>query len=172
MADACSGAPNEEHVRKLGRVPKAAHIQKRPLLRPQLSSSSKSPTIYMSSKTPFLSAVRRVRKLLTRSLRCSPAPKHASLQSRVAALKRSTNTAAGDGSDARPLAVTVMGTGKAIEKTLSLASWFEQQGDCEVSLRTRTIKTVDDIVLRDGDDGEGESRVRNVSCLEVVVTLK
>ncbi|KAG6008442.1 hypothetical protein E4U21_004464 [Claviceps maximensis] len=172
MANTHSGASKEAAVRKLGPIPKGAHIQKRPLLRPQLSSSSKSPTIYMSSKTPFCSAVARVRKLLTRSLRCGPAPKNSSLQSRVAALKRSTNTAAGDDSSAKPLAVTVVGTGKAIEKTLSLASWFEQQGDCEVALRTQTVKTVDDIVLQDDDDVEEESRVRNISCLQVIITLK
>ncbi|KAG5929277.1 hypothetical protein E4U42_006411 [Claviceps africana] len=166
-----AAAPSDEPlVRKLGPIPKGAHVQKRPLLRPQLSSSSKSPTIYMSSKTPFISAVRRVRKLLTRSLRCPPAPKSASLQSRVAALQRSTNTPAAD-AGARPLVVTVVGTGKAIEKTLSLASWFEQQGDCDVALRTKTVRTVDDIVLQHGDDVE-ESRVRNVSGLEVLVTLK
>ncbi|KAG5978305.1 hypothetical protein E4U55_006278 [Claviceps digitariae] len=170
-----SGASKEDlSGRKLAPIPKSAHVQKRPLLRPQLSSSFKSPTIYISSKTPFISATKRVRKLLTRSLRCGPAPKNASLQSRVAALKRSTNTAAGEGDDAsaKPLAVTVIGTGKAIEKTLRLAGWFEQQGDCEVALRTRTVKTVDDIVLQDGDNLEEESRVRNVSSLEVVVTLK
>ncbi|GAB0135919.1 hypothetical protein EsDP_00004240 [Epichloe bromicola] len=153
---------------KLAPIPKGAHVQKRPLTRPQLSSSSKSPTIYISSKTPFISAVRRVRKLLTRSLRAAPAPKNASLHSRVEALKRSTNTA---NEGHRPLVVTVMGTGKAIEKTLSLASWFEQQGDCHVALRTKTIKTVDEVVLQD-ETGADESRVRNVSCLEVAISLK
>ncbi|KAG5953722.1 hypothetical protein E4U57_005228 [Claviceps arundinis] len=165
-------ATGQSLVRKLAPIPKGAHVQKRPLLRPQLSSSSRSPTMYMSSKTPFMSAVRRVRKQLNRSLRRPPASKNASLQSRVAALNRSTNTAAGaTGEAAKPMVVTVMGTGKAIEKTLSLASWFEHQGDCDVALRTKTVKTVDDIVLEDGAEAD-ESRVRNVSCLEVIVTLK
>ncbi|KAK2593944.1 hypothetical protein QQS21_008351 [Conoideocrella luteorostrata] len=166
---------DEQHHRhdqpndKLPQIPEGAKIHKRPLTRPQLPASAKSPTIYMSSKTPFISAVRRVRKSLTKSLRpAGPAPKHASLHSRVEALERSTNTA---GENAQPLSVTVMGTGKAIEKTLSLASWFEQEGDCHVRLRTRTVKTVDDVVLQDGGESDA-SRVRKLSCLEVIITLK
>lgn len=86
------------------------------------------------------------------------------------ALQRSTNTAYGNAS---PLLVTVLGTGKAIEKTLSLASWFEQQGDCDVRLRTKTVGTVDDIIVEEGEgEGDGLSRIRRVSCLEVVITLK
>lgn len=67
--------------------------------------------------------------------------------------------------------VTVLGTGRAVEKTLSLASWFEQEGDCNVVLRTRTVGTVDDVIVDEGE-GEDESRVRKMSCLEVVITLK
>ncbi|KAK8927157.1 Ribonucleases P/MRP protein subunit POP7 [Metarhizium anisopliae] len=125
--------------------------------------------IYISSHTPFLSAVTRIRKLLTKSLRnTAAAPKNASTHARVEALQRSTNTAHGNAS---PLLVTVLGTGKAIEKTLSLASWFEQQGDCDVRLRTKTVGTVDDVIVEEGE-GDGLSRIRRVSCLEVVITLK
>ncbi|QUC18010.1 uncharacterized protein UV8b_02251 [Ustilaginoidea virens] len=164
---------HREPIKKLAPIPQGCKIQKRPLMRPQLSASSKSPTIYVSSHTPFVSAVKRVRKLLAKSLRTAgPAPKNASLQSRVESLKQNTASA----SDRPPaLVVTVAGTGKAIEKTLSLASWFEQEGDCNVCLRTRTVGAVDDIVPREAGEGEGEadeSRVRKVSCLEVLVSLK
>jgi len=63
-----------------------------------------------------------------------------------------------------------MGTGRAIEKTLHVAAWFDKQRDCRVSLRTRTVGTVDDLVLPD-EEGTEESRVRMVSCLEVGVSL-
>jgi ribonuclease P/MRP protein subunit POP7 len=61
-----------------------------------------------------------------------------------------------------------------VEKTLSVASWFEQQDDCEVALRTKTVGTVDDVVLGENEDGdvEDESRVRRMSCLEVSLKLK
>ncbi|KHO00277.1 Ribonuclease P/MRP, subunit POP7 [Metarhizium album ARSEF 1941] len=161
--------PQPSPVNKNPPIPQGCKIQKRPLNRPQVPSSSKSPVIYISSHTPFLSAVSRVRKLLTKSLRnTAPAPKNASTSARVEALQRSTNTAYGDAS---PMLVTVLGTGKAIEKTLSLASWFEQQGDCNVRLRTKTVGTVDDIIVQEGQ-GHDLSRIRRVSCMEVVITLK
>jgi ribonuclease P/MRP protein subunit POP7 len=68
------------------------------------------------------------------------------------------------------MVVTVVGTGKAIEKTLSLASWFQQEGDCDVRVRTKTVVTVDDVIVEQG--GGDDSRVRRVSCLEVAISLK
>lgn len=115
-----------------------------------------------------MSAVKRVQKHLDKSLRHSTAaaPKNASLNSRVEALKRRTGRHLSENSSA--MAVTVTGTGRAVEKTLSLASWFEQKADCVVEVRTGTVGTVDDILV----EGEDESRVRRLSCLEVVVRLK
>ncbi|VUC30386.1 unnamed protein product [Clonostachys rosea] len=128
----------------------------------------KNRIIYISPKTPFMSAVKRVQKQLNAGLRTqTAAPKNASLGSRIRQLKRDSTSSGEKGSST----VTVMGTGRAIEKTLSLASWFEQAGDYEVEMRTKTIGTVDDIVVED-DDGEDESRVRKLSGLEVSVRLK
>lgn len=112
-----------------------------------------------------MSAVKRARKQLDASLRtASAAPKHASVHSRIEALKR-----AGGGSDADGAEVKVMGTGRAVEKTLAVAGWFEQEGDCEVEVRTGTVGTVDDVV--EGDE-EDESRLRKLSYLEVSIKLK
>lgn len=145
-----------------------AKIQKRPLTRRQPPASSKSRIIYVSTSTPFMSAVKRVRKQLDQGLRSSAAaPRNASLQSRIQALERQQD----DAGSSEGAVVTVMGTGRAVEKTLSLASWFEQQGDCRVEMRTKTVGTVDDVVVEDGDV-EDESRLRKMSCLEVVIKLK
>ncbi|KAJ6446876.1 ribonuclease P/MRP, subunit POP7 [Purpureocillium lavendulum] len=162
-----------------------AKVQKRPLTRRQLPSSSKTPVVYVSSSTPFMSAVKRIRKHLDRSLRnaTAAAPRNVSLHARVEGLKRRAATAAAaagtgaavgdadDGEGPGVTRVTVMGTGRAVEKVLRVASYFEQEGDCEVALRTGTVGAVDDIVPDEGE-GEDESRVRMVSCLEVVVSLK
>lgn len=121
-----------------------------------------------------MSAVSRIRKQLDKPIRslggAAPARKNATLHSRVEALKQ-----AGSG-DTNGVVVTIMGTGKAIEKTLSVASWFQQQVDCKVQLRTKTVAAVDDVVASDTGDGdcgeEEESRVRQISCLEVQVSLK
>lgn len=116
-----------------------------------------------------MSAVKRVRKQLDQGLRRqSAAPKNASLQSRVEALEREQrNSTSGVGG----VEVTVMGTGRAVEKMVRLAGWFEQQGDCIVQMRTKTVGAVDDVVDVEGE-AEDESRVRRMSCLEVVVKLK
>lgn len=118
-----------------------------------------------------MSTVRRVRKQLDKPIRSrggvAPARKNATLHSRIEALK---HAAAHDGDDSN-VTVTIMGTGKAVEKVLAVAGWFEQQVDCRVELQTKTVATVDDVVVDDGGDEE-ESRVRRLSCLEVKVSLK
>jgi len=156
---------------KLPPIPQGSRIQKRPLTRGQLPASSKTPVIYVSSSSPFMSVVKRAKKLLDKSLRSNAAAaKNASLHARVEALKRDSSCE----TTSRPV-VTAMGTGKAIEKTLSVASWFEQRGDCVVKIRTRTVGTVDDVVAEGADDAfgaESESRVRRLNCLEVAISLK
>lgn len=115
-----------------------------------------------------MSAVSRVRKQLDKSLKGNvPSTRGMSLNQRVDLLHRDEGTKGGNGE------AVVLGTGKAIEKVLSVAAWFTEQSDCEVEVRTRTIGTVDDVVLEGDDDGFGdESRVRKVSCLEVTVRLR
>lgn len=77
--------------------------------------------------------------------------------------------------------VLVKATGKAIEKALRVALFFQEQEDCLVRLRTGSVGAVDDILVQEGDadgDGEGEgedvpeTRVRRTSMLEVVISLR
>ncbi|KAF7549768.1 hypothetical protein G7Z17_g6155 [Cylindrodendrum hubeiense] len=142
-------------------------VEKRPLTRRQPPASSKSRIIYVSSSTPFMAVVKRVRKQLDTSLQTvGAAPKNASVHSRIQALERTAGEIQEDGG-----VVVVMGTGRAVERTLSVASWFEQQGDCLVEVRTRTVGTIDDVIVED-EDVENESRLRKMSCLEVSIKLK
>ncbi|EKJ71862.1 hypothetical protein NXS19_013835 [Fusarium pseudograminearum] len=162
-----NNAPKQVHGThtKLPAISKGARVEKRPLTRRQAPASSKSRIIYVSSKTPFMAAVKRVRKQLDASLKkTDAAPKHTSLHARVEGLKRTAGGASDGG------VVTLLGTGKAIEKTLSLAGWFEQEGDCEVEIKTGTVGTIDDVVA-EGDE-EDESRLRKLNCLEVLIKLK
>ncbi|RDA95379.1 hypothetical protein CP533_3502 [Ophiocordyceps camponoti-saundersi (nom. inval.)] len=156
---------------KLPPIPDGAKVRKRPLLRRQAGSSSRKPVIYVSSSTHFMSVVNRVQRLLDKSLRdaaaSAAAPRNASLSARVQALSRDDAAAS-----ASRTAVTVSGAGKAIEKTLSVASWFENKGDCAVEVRTGTVGAVDDVLPAEGEDGDDETRVRRLSYLEVVVRLK
>lgn len=90
--------------------------------------------------------------------------------------------------------VVLKATGRAIERVLSFALYFQGQPDCVVRIRTGGVGVVDDIVDVEGDveDGEGggaaaeqgeedeeeaaaalpETRVRKTSVVEVAVTLK
>ena len=65
-------------------------------------------------------------------------------------------------------------TGKAIEKLLGLVVYFQGQEDLKVSVRTGSVGTVDDIIAKEGVDGEveGGSQVRRTSVLEVGISLR
>ncbi|OIW31283.1 hypothetical protein CONLIGDRAFT_308768 [Coniochaeta ligniaria NRRL 30616] len=170
--------------------------------------SIRTPTcVYVGSKTPFMAVVKRVRKALESGGGAQPrSTRGLPLTARVAALSTSSRGAPGrsnnnseggqDGSnESSEGEVIVLGTGRAIEKTLNVAAWFQRQSDCRISLRTRSVAAVDDVVLgnaksadgdwdadadpddadaeQEGDDeAEDHSRVRMVSCLEVAVRLR
>jgi len=88
--------------------------------------------------------------------------------------------------------VLIKGTGRAIEKVLNLAVWFQKQADCRVSIVTGSVGAVDDIeedpveqeaetvagAEQEGDameeerEGLSETRVRMTSVLQVAVSLK
>jgi len=178
----------------------------------KLGGSVRPPTcVYVGSKTPFMAVVKRVRKALESGGGAQPrSTRGLPLTARVAALSTGGRAAGGrnntNNNDARPDnggsegsdgEVIVLGTGRAIEKTLNVAAWFQRQSDCRVSLRTRSVAAVDDIVLGGGKNADGDwdadadpedadeeqegddeaeagdhSRVRMVSCLEVAVRLR
>lgn len=62
-------------------------------------------------------------------------------------------------------------TGKAIERLLGVALFFEKEEGIKVELRTTSVGAVDDVVEREGGEETGESQVRRTSCLEVGVRL-
>ncbi len=99
--------------------------------------------IYVSSKTPFISAVKRVRKLLAQIDKLS--------RGRIdlvdgKASDKAKIIATGRKEGGKPEAVLLKGTGKAIEKVLSLGLFFQGQEDCRVTLTTGSVGAVDDIV--------------------------
>lgn len=79
--------------------------------------------------------------------------------------------------------VILKGTGKAIQKVLALAAWFQDEAQnqlgVKVVLRTSSVGAIDDVVHMDRDDkveqkeenADGdETRIRRVSCLEVGIS--
>ncbi|KAL2754046.1 hypothetical protein ACRALDRAFT_209508 [Sodiomyces alcalophilus JCM 7366] len=165
-----SKSQSAHRINKLPRLPEGSKIQKRALPRRQQAASSKSHLVYVSTSTPFMAIVSRVRKRLDKSLQGrAPSTRGMNLAQRVEMLQRDGGTRNADGPG--KCEVIVLGTGRAIEKTLQVASWFMGQGDCLVRVHTKTVGTVDDVVV-EGDEFGGDSRVRKLNCLEVVVSLK
>jgi ribonuclease P/MRP protein subunit POP7 len=83
-------------------------------------------------------------------------------------------------SAARHEEILLKGTGRAVEKVLRLAVWFQgEEGRDEgvnVVVRTSSVGAVDDVVVKKGEEEEeveeDETRIRRVSCLEVGISLR
>jgi ribonuclease P/MRP protein subunit POP7 len=167
-------------------------IQKRPLLHPAIASpraSSFSPKIvYVSASSPFISIVKRVRKNLAAIEARSAWPINLHHPSKDVLQQvhdgvKAARKGRRDGGGAEE--VILKGTGKAIEKVLSLAAWFQDEAQdhigVKVALRTSSVGAIDDVVPRgEGQNAEGaednadgdETRIRRVSCLEVGISLR
>ncbi|RDL35931.1 uncharacterized protein BP5553_06543 [Venustampulla echinocandica] len=168
--------------KKLPRLSNHHKISKRPLLHPPIaspnSSSNTAPkVIYISSSTPFISTIKRVRKLLSgiearqyaasKSSRPRPGKNNRenwNAKSRNDEL-RSVMQTGNDQAFIRGVEsslkdrdgeeVILKATGKAIERLLSVAAWFMSEGEGKefaVSIRTGSVGAIDDVVSRrDGD---------------------
>ncbi|MCJ1331313.1 hypothetical protein MMC10_008002, partial [Thelotrema lepadinum] len=161
-------------------------ISKRPPLRPAIPSpytSASSPkVIYVSSNAPFISIVKRVRKLLDRADNRSMG--RISLNNRES--ERGLLRALGDEQERRRRnegeEILLRATGKAIDKTMGLALFFSNQNDTTVRIGTGTVSVVDDIVEKeeqaedpmavDEQDEIPETQIRRTSMLEVGIRSK
>ncbi|KAG8624579.1 hypothetical protein KVT40_007646 [Elsinoe batatas] len=181
---------------KLRPLPSGYRATKRPLLRPPLPSpySSSQKIVYISPSTPFMSATKRVLKLLDK------ADKRAtqSALDTVRKGRRDHRPQKGRGHGQEDLAgrgeldeaarkageeeggeVVVKGTGRAIEKALGVGGWFQQRDGYRVRIKTGSIGAVDDVVETEegvgDDDAAGvdevpSARMRWASTVEVVIT--
>ncbi|SCU93636.1 LAFA_0F17436g1_1 [Lachancea sp. 'fantastica'] len=121
-------------------------IAKHPSLK-VLSHKQIKTTIYIKSKTPYISALKRVSKFL------SQLPRHGAEY------------------------VTIMGMGKAVEKTLSVGCHFQEEKGKRVVVLTQTVALLDDILTEqdpgesaedmEDDDKETVLRKRTVSGVEL-----
>ncbi|KAI4847263.1 hypothetical protein E4T45_06861 [Aureobasidium sp. EXF-8846] len=166
-------------------------VEKRPLLRPPITSqyaSSQHPKIiYVSTKTPFMSAIKRVQKLLLQaekrsaqsaSDQVSSRPKYsASSNDEITDIERVASIMAAEKYDRDE--IILKATGKAIAKALSLALWFEEKVEYAVRIETGTVGAIDDILPPEDEDeamkeiGEEEipeSRIRYASTIQIFVS--
>ncbi|KAI2472252.1 Rpp20 subunit of nuclear RNase MRP and P-domain-containing protein [Annulohypoxylon bovei var. microspora] len=180
---------NADRPAKLPAIPKGATVRRRPIPT-RIPSTRAAKRIYITAKTPFRSVTARVRKQLDKNLREASsssnaftnklaANKGASLDERVRAIQRQSSKTASSGSGGgigleNAGEVVVLGTGRAIQKVVEVALFFQKQADCIVQLKTGSVGAVDDIV-QEGEEqwgGEGEERVRMMSSLEASIKLR
>ncbi|KAI1460190.1 Rpp20 subunit of nuclear RNase MRP and P-domain-containing protein [Annulohypoxylon moriforme] len=179
---------------KLPAIPKGATVRRRPIPT-RIPSTRASKRIYITAKTPFRSVTARVRKQLDKNLRQASsasnaftnklaANKGASLDERVRAIQRHSSqsvkskgnsSGAGSGTELENAGeVVILGTGRAIQKVVEVALFFQKQNDCIVQMKTGSVGAIDDVV-EEGDEewgGEGEERVRMMSSLEASIRLR
>ncbi|QLG74965.1 hypothetical protein HG535_0H02920 [Zygotorulaspora mrakii] len=86
--------------------------------------------IYIKSVTPYVSALKRIKKVLTE-------------------LDKSSATF-----------VAVLGMGKAVEKTLSLGCHFEEQMGKRIEVLTKTIEVLDEVTEVDSDTASGNQELQ------------
>ncbi|KAI9655849.1 MAG: hypothetical protein M1821_005284 [Bathelium mastoideum] len=149
---------------KLPRLPRHAKITKRPLLRAPLpspyasaASHAGSKTVYVTARTPVISAVKRVRGLL------ALADQRAAQSEQAQSRGRGRQNRLGKGKVLEPEderkgdrlrgeeaeEVVVKGTGRAIDTALRVAVWFLGHEEFKVVVRTGSVGTVDDVEAGD-----------------------
>jgi len=171
-------------------------VEKRPLLHPPIASPYRghksTKVVYVSSKTPFMSAVKRVKQLLKhidkrvmQSVLSSKGPARKDVQGLESKINEN------------PEEVLIKATGKAIDKALNLALFFQAQQDCIVRITTGSVDAIDDLVsnpaqseaagelhddieahetlkaeVEESDIDLPDARIRHVSFVEVHVSLR
>ena len=157
-------------------IPIGTRIEKRPLIHPAIPSpyagSNAEKVVYFGTKTPFMSAFKRVKKLLSRV-------EKRQLQSDFAQQRKSRGRHIPPPTpQALPTEpVVVKATGRAIDRALQLALFLQKQEDLRIEIKTGSIAAIDDIV--ENDDAEQdqeqqeqpESRMRHTSVVEISASL-
>jgi ribonuclease P/MRP protein subunit POP7 len=158
----------------LTRIPANYRIQTRPIPHAPVASpyagTHVPKIVYVGSKTPFMSAIKRVQKLLHLAERRAMAPlvdekakkrRQQQQQHNQHGSKRGGDQGGDDAEKAvleeclrklRQEKVFIKATGRAIEKALALGGWFQEKAqEYEVGIRTGSVCVVDDIVRLEED---------------------
>ncbi|CAO2657519.1 Nn.00g036450.m01.CDS01 [Neocucurbitaria sp. VM-36] len=160
---------NRKNRQKLARLPNNATISKRPLLHPPIpapfASSHAQKVLYITASTPYIPAVKRVRKLLSEILKRekqSIAAQQSSKRGRArkppepngrlapADVEReiASGAAAATNKEVGVLGrenVYLKATGRAIQRALELGVHFQGEEDCWVRVEMGSVSAIDDI---------------------------
>ncbi|KAI1906096.1 hypothetical protein LOZ39_005752 [Ophidiomyces ophidiicola] len=157
----------EKKNRDLLKLPKYAHIKKRPINHPPAASPYAGPNVpkivYVSSKTPFMSAAKRVQKLLREAEKRAISKvkiqnKKTDDKANFLLLKESTEVLKKD-------EVFIKATGRAIKKAMDVAKWLSEKEGCNIKTKTGTLLVVDDIV-EDEELKRSELQTKDVDQIE------
>ncbi|KAL4872400.1 Rpp20 subunit of nuclear RNase MRP and P-domain-containing protein [Aspergillus spectabilis] len=158
------------------KLPKYAQIQKRPIPHPPISSPYAGPSIpksiYISTSTPYMSAVKRVQKLLRHAEKRATASVDAAVNNSKQSHSGSGNiqrqekllAALARGEEGEQLSreeVFVKATGRAMGVALKVGRWFEREergGEYRVRVKTGAVLVVDDVEV---DEVEMERALRD-----------
>ncbi|KAJ5294125.1 hypothetical protein PENANT_c009G08826 [Penicillium antarcticum] len=150
----------EKKNKDLVKLPKYATVEKRPIPHAPVASpyagASVPKIVYVSSSTPFMSAVKRIQKLLLQAEKRATA--NINLEDTRKNEKQKLAELANISSKREE--IFVKATGRAIEKALNVGKWFEEK-ETEYSVRVKTgsVIVVDDVV-EDEDKKEQEEQKR------------
>ncbi|KAI7554227.1 hypothetical protein KC331_g679 [Hortaea werneckii] len=179
-----------EKKTKLPKLPPNATVSKRPLHHAAIPSpyagASQQKVVYVGTRTPFLSAVKRVEKLLRLSDKrlVQSATTLArqegqngrkrkrqdddavdeigdiarQVESAKAKRKAGGLTTGDDDVEGAGEEVLLKGTGKAIPKVMEMGCWFQQRQEYMVIVRTGSVAAVDDIDVPDGATGDDNGK--------------
>jgi len=157
-----------------------ATIAKRSLLHPAIPSpyagASAPKVVYVGTRTPFISALKRVRALLGHvDKRGVQAALAASGRGRGRGRGRGgigagsngrgrgqANGSGGAQNEAEKEAVVVKATGKAVEKAMGLAVAMMAEKGWRVKVRTGSVAAIDDVVVGEVEEEEAEVKEAEV----------
>ncbi|KAF9886100.1 hypothetical protein FE257_012035 [Aspergillus nanangensis] len=150
----------EKKNKDMIKLPKYAKVHKRPIPHAPVASpyanSSIPKIVYVSSASPFMSAVKRVQKLLRQAEKRATASIDLS-NSKKREQQKLAQVARGH-EQLQKEQVFVKATGRAMEKAMGVGRWFEQRGEeYVVRVKTGSVLVVDDVE----DEDEEEKRERD-----------
>ncbi len=144
------------------RLPLGTAIQRRPLNHAPVASpyagASVQKVVYVSSKTPLMSAVKRVKNLLAHIEK--RAMQDVDISKGKDAMKRLAEASGALGKNGEE--VVVKASGRAIGQAMKVGEWFMSKVDeisCRVEVRTGSVQAVDDLIEVEAEDGVDDEEV-------------
>jgi ribonuclease P/MRP protein subunit POP7 len=168
---------HEKQNDRMYRLPANMTIQRRPINHAPVTSPSAGPqvqkVVYVSTKTPVMAAVKRVRKLLQQIER--RATQDVKLIDRgekdgMRKLAESQEKLVKDGE-----AVLVKASGRAMAQALRVGEWFrskETEMSCEVEVKIGSVSVIDDIVELDEESEDERAEIAQTQQEETSTILE